>query len=517
MTSFLFYDIETTGLNSAFDQILTFAAIRTDTDLNEIERHSLTMRMRPDIVPSPGAFIIHRLMPEDWAQGICEYEGASIIHAIVNLPGTISIGYNSLGFDDEFLRFTFYRNLFNPYSHQYANGCYRIDLLPIATLYRIFKPDIINWPLTDKHKSSLKLELISNANNFRTSGRSHNAMADVEATVALAKCLIKEKEMWSYCFDFFDKNREKIRIDKIYLQPPTQDYPCAVMVSHKLGADSTYIAPVLSIGRSYHYANQSLWLRLDRDIIRSSVIMNTEEIFAIRKKDGETGIILPPLPRFWDRLSDEQRASAEMNISIINESKRNQAILNKIAEYHRQFKYPLVPEADLDSVLYQSPFFTNAEKREMERFHKSPVDEKIAIVDFMKPSRIKSLAIRILFRNYFNKDKREGEGFLYKGVKDIHDSMPLFILREYESYMERVRGYSNDPNLNTKKIVGFKRDERLVPQKALEELKNILREIVPYNANKISDGEEQPNVQEKKDSEHKQRILKWLENYISSI
>ena len=37
--TYLFYDLETTGLNPCFDQVLQFAAIRTDLSLNEIERH----------------------------------------------------------------------------------------------------------------------------------------------------------------------------------------------------------------------------------------------------------------------------------------------------------------------------------------------------------------------------------------------------------------------------------------------------------------------------------------------
>jgi exodeoxyribonuclease-1 len=36
MQTFLFYDIETTGLNKSFDQVLQFAAIRTDLKLQEI-------------------------------------------------------------------------------------------------------------------------------------------------------------------------------------------------------------------------------------------------------------------------------------------------------------------------------------------------------------------------------------------------------------------------------------------------------------------------------------------------
>ncbi|MBF0204268.1 MAG: exodeoxyribonuclease I [Desulfamplus sp.] len=498
MTSFLFYDIETTGLNSAFDQVLTFAAIRTDLDLNEIERYEITMQMRPDIVPSPGAFITHRLMPEDWEEGICEYEGACIIHAIVNTPGTLSIGYNSLGFDDEFLRFTFYRNMLDPYSHQYANGCCRMDLLPIATLYRIFKPEIIKWPEINDTKSSqklpsLKLELISKINKFKTSGKAHNALVDVEATVALARCLIKENRMWRYSLDFFDKNKDIARIDSIstffepsrtlettqnsffepsctlettqnsffepsrtlettqnsFFQPHGENYKLALIVSHRLGTDSMYIAPVLGIGKSYHYSNQSIWLRLDKDIIPTSGLANPEKLFVIRKKYGETGLILPPLDRFWNRLSEEQKTAVEKNRSLIYDNPENYLLFKKIIEQHREFKYPFVPEADLDSLLYQSPFFTKAEKQAMLQFHKGCLKEKIAFIEEMKPSRIKALGIRILFRNYHSKE-----------------SLSPLICNEYNRYMERVRCDNKDAH---KKIIDFKQQDRLVPQKAIEE------------------------------------------------
>ena len=43
--TYLFYDIESTGLCKAFDQVLQFAAIRTDTDLNEIERHEFLIKL----------------------------------------------------------------------------------------------------------------------------------------------------------------------------------------------------------------------------------------------------------------------------------------------------------------------------------------------------------------------------------------------------------------------------------------------------------------------------------------
>jgi exodeoxyribonuclease-1 len=127
MNSYLFYDIETTGLNITFDQILQFSAIRTDMMLNEIERHTIKVQLRPDVIFSPNAMIVNRISITDSKQGICEFEAVRQIHELLNKSGTISFGYNTLGFDDDILRFSFHRNLLPPYTHQYKNGCYRMD------------------------------------------------------------------------------------------------------------------------------------------------------------------------------------------------------------------------------------------------------------------------------------------------------------------------------------------------------------------------------------------------------
>lgn len=105
MKSYLFYDIETTGLNKSFDQVLQFAAIRTDERLMEKERHIIHVRLRPDVIPSPYALITHRIPFSDLLKGESEYDAVFRIHALLNTPGTVSLGYNTLGFDDEFLRF----------------------------------------------------------------------------------------------------------------------------------------------------------------------------------------------------------------------------------------------------------------------------------------------------------------------------------------------------------------------------------------------------------------------------
>ena len=57
--TFLFYDLETSGLDKAFDQVMQFAAIRTDASLNELERYEYPVAITKDIIPSARAMITH--------------------------------------------------------------------------------------------------------------------------------------------------------------------------------------------------------------------------------------------------------------------------------------------------------------------------------------------------------------------------------------------------------------------------------------------------------------------------
>jgi exodeoxyribonuclease-1 len=56
--SYIFYDTETTGQVTAFDQILQFAAIKTDAELNVLDTFDIRCRLLPYIVPSPGALLV---------------------------------------------------------------------------------------------------------------------------------------------------------------------------------------------------------------------------------------------------------------------------------------------------------------------------------------------------------------------------------------------------------------------------------------------------------------------------
>ena len=444
MKTFLFYDIETSGLNPAFDQVLTFASIRTDLELNEIERTTITICLRRDIVPSPKAFLTHGLTFHELEHGVSEYKAAQQIHKILNRPGTISLGYNSLGFDDEFLRFLFYRNLLDPYTHQYSNGCSRMDILPITTLFKIFHPEILKWPRVDG-KSSLKLELISRKNSFKISGKAHEAMSDVEAVIELAKIMFQKKDIWRYCLDFFNKSKDEVRINSIKedFQVDQKLFKICLMLSTSFGSDSNYMVPVIHIGQSIPYKNQALWLRLDLDDIPCiNFEIDFKDTFVIRKRPADALIVLPPLERFWNKMSSSLQESVKSNMEKIIQQKQR---FFEFIQYNQEYKYQFITDLDPDGALYQDGFFSFQEKKESNIFHKFLKNLKsdyqpYEILDKIKSPRIIALASRIFYRNFKNKKWQ---------IKEVENSLSLNKLRSY-SKEDQIIGYKNDIKFNCK-------------------------------------------------------------------
>jgi exodeoxyribonuclease-1 len=444
--TYLFYDIETTGLNKAFDQILQFAAIRTDRQLSEIERYTIRVKLRPDVIPSPGAIITNRLSIPDLASGLCEFEAIRQIHELMNQGHTISLGYNSLGFDDEFLRFSFHRNLLHPYTHQFKNGCRRADLLPIAVMFWLYKRDVINWPQIHS-KPSLKLEHIREANQL-ASGPAHDAGVDVAATAQLARRFLKNRKMWNYLMGYFEKETDAQRIADIpaAFQSALGEHRKALMVSSEFGPQQMYQIPVLSIGNSIPYTNQTLWLRLDLPELRKTKTDAIDEFtWIVRKRYGEPGILLPPNKRYLKFLSDGRKAVVAENLNWLQS---NPSKLQQIVSYHREYRYPFIPNLDPDAALYQIGFFTPFDEKLFREFHAAPLNEKEAIARRLKSQDARKLAVRLLCRNYPQRISPD-------------------LASEFEAYLRRI-----NPNLKDNAIVDYRGEPRMTPSAALEEIRH---------------------------------------------
>lgn len=466
--SYLFYDIETTGLNKCFDQILQFAAIRTDLELNELERHEIRLKLNLDVIPSPEAIITHRISINDMLHGISEVEAIQKIHTLLNTPGTISVGYNTLGFDDEFLRFSFYRNLLPPYTHQFSNNCSRMDIYPIAIMYYLFNHEALIWPCIED-KPSFKLEQLNQANQLAT-GQAHDAIVDVEVTIALARRFLQHRSMWDYVTGYFHKSTDLERMSQLPFSCKIdhKQFQEGLLVSASLGAQSIYQAPVISLGQHQHYRNQTLWLRLD-DIQLTKTTEDTiaECTHVMRKRPAEQPLVLPPKDRFLKHFSAERKKLTDENRLWLQE---NPHLVKKICDYHQHYKYPVIPNLDCEAALYEVGFPSPFEEKLYQQFHQAKPEHKEKVALRFSDAYRQQCAMRLLARHHPD----------YLSAENCHF---------YQDYCQQIFSEKNVP-------INYRGEAHLTPQQALQRIKALNEKML---------------------DEQQQTLLTELESYLVSL
>lgn len=211
--SFFFYDLETTGVRPREGRIMQFAGQRTDMDLQPIgEPFNILIKLTPDVLPDPDAVLLTGITPQQTiADGITEAEFLHIFETEVATPGTIFTGYNSVRFDDEFMRFTRWRNFYDPYDWQWKDERSRWDLLDVVRAARALRPDGIDWPFAPDGKPTVRLEFMTKANKLLHEN-AHDALGDVNATIAVAR-LIKDKQ--PDLFNYLLKIRSKKAVEQL--------------------------------------------------------------------------------------------------------------------------------------------------------------------------------------------------------------------------------------------------------------------------------------------------------------
>lgn len=192
--SFFFYDLETSGFNPRSARIVQFGGQRTDMDLKPIgEPVNILIKLTPDVLPSPDAVLITGITPQQTlADGMTEAEFLKFFFDEVVRPDTVFVGFNSIRFDDEFMRFLLYRNFYDAYEWQWKDSCSRWDLLDVVRMTRALRPDGITWPYAPDGKPANRLEFLTSVNKLAHSD-AHDALSDVLATIEVAK-LIKKKQ-----------------------------------------------------------------------------------------------------------------------------------------------------------------------------------------------------------------------------------------------------------------------------------------------------------------------------------
>lgn len=376
-------------------------------DLNPIgEPVNVLVSLTEEVLPDPGAILVTGITPQKTREeGYSEAEFLKILHEQVLTPGTVIVGFNSVRFDDEFMRYALYRNFYDPYEWHWQDQRSRWDLLDVIRMTRALRPEGITWPVDAEGNPTNRLELLT-AQNGLDHANAHDALSDVQALIAVAR-LIKEKQ--PKLFDYLFTLRDKRQIAGLVNLDEPQPFVYASGRYPKLQQHTTVAYPIAPGGKPGSAVVYDL--RHDPALWEGKSIQELKEIrFAPYEKRKEEGFLpLPAKELAYNRcpavapmgvLSDEAQARLEIDLKTIEQNlaklKRTD-LPEKLREVFARDEFPRHP--DVDAQLYAG-FVNEKDKPKMSAVraadHHTLADFTPDFVD----ERLGELLLRYKARNF---------------------------------------------------------------------------------------------------------------------
>ena len=442
--SFYWFDYETFGTHPAWDRPCQFAGVRTDMNLNEIEEPSVFFcRQSMDYLPNPIACQVTGLSPQQVNEsGLCESEFIARIIEQIGAPGTCSLGYNNIRFDDEFTRHILFRNYRDAYEHEYKDGNSRWDLLDVVRLTRALRPDGINWPVNDEGRPSNRLEHLTAANGIEH-GNAHDALSDVRATIGIAR-LIRQKQprLFSYAFELRTKHAVAKSLN-------VRQANISLLVSTNIPATRSHLAAILPICLDPKRGNSVIVLDLQNDPTQW-LDLSADEIarltFNRGKSTNRPGLMTVqtnkcPVVMPYRALLDADAERLGIDKTRIEKHRQiaqrlhSDEMRSKIAQaMHREWESE---DVEVEGSLYSGGFFSADDKqRAAALLNANPASIQGIGIHF-EDERLKRLAPRFQARNYPESLSAAGlekwKAFCHDRLTD--DSSPWLSFSQFDEVM----------------------------------------------------------------------------------
>ncbi len=417
MQTFFWHDYETTGADSRRDRPLQFAGIRTTLELEVVGPPVMFFARPPrDALPHPDACMITGITPQHAErEGLIEAEFAARVHEELSAPGTCTVGYNSLRFDDEFTRHMLYRNFHDPYAREWEHGNSRWDLIDLARMCHALRPEGIVWPSRDDGTPSFRLEHLARANHLQQE-RAHDALSDVHALIDLARLIrVRQPRLWDWYFALRRKQKVFELLDVGNMTP-------MVHVSSRYPASRgclTLIAPLAPhpsrAGEIIVYdlaTDPAEWLALDEDAIADRIFTPRADLpegvtrIPLRTVRANHVPALAPLSVLQG--VDTQRLQLDVAACLRHrETLRGAQQLSARVSMVMAQASTLPPPEDPELALYGSHFPSSAERKALALVRATPPAQLREYAASFRDPRYAELLFRYRARNW--PDTLDGE------------------------------------------------------------------------------------------------------------
>ncbi len=453
--TFFFYDLETSGVDPKEQRIMQFAGQRTDLQLNEIgQPFNFLISLTDDVLPEPYAIMVTSILPQQTiAEGITEAEFLQTFTQEIATAGTIFVGYNSIRFDDEFMRYLHYRNFYDPYEWHWKDGRSRWDLLDVTRMTRALRPDGIKWPFDPEGKPTNRLELLTSLNNLEHSN-AHNALSDVRATISFARLLkSKQPKLFSYLLKMRDKSKVEAEVKS---KNPF------VYSSGKYSSEQEKTTVAVYLADNPKSGALVYDLRFDPNEWLNKTPEQLVESWRWKKDSQEQRLPIKTLqynrcpaiaPTSVLDEESQQRLSLDMQViahnhqTLISNPAFSQNVLKALDAMNKQQQTAWDTEPKLvDGQLYEG-FIKDTDKPKMERLRKADINNVGVFKNDFEDARLQTLLPLYKARNYpkqlSNQDKKIWEDYKYRKLLSGGEQSRA------NKYFNQLQGLATNTKINT--------------------------------------------------------------------
>ena len=476
--NYVFYDFETTGLDTKFSQPIQIAAIAVDENFELIDEPiNVRCKLKDGVIPNPSALLVHKVPIEVLLNEQSFYSMMDFIHTKFTSWGpAIFIGYNSIRFDEEILRSSFFQSLYDPYLTNTNNNS-RTDLFKIVLGLSALKENVLDTPVNDKGKPSYKLENIAKNNGVEHLS-AHDALSDVYATLGVAQ-IIKNKapEYWDECMKIHSHKNlmEYLMTDEYFFSASEH---AAANLSFK---------PISLLTANPNNAKELAFFDLDNNPDKYSdssvsgiisLIESKQKIIRLYQSNKSPIILSASFLESKKILKDEEYNIFKERSSLI---KSNESFINKLnhalVERYEDFQVTRSPSEFLEEQIYNGNFYSYEDKQKIVRFKDTDKPkEKYKISQEFKDRRLREICYRILFAEspdiFPEKDLEARKNFIADKVFCEEDKVRWCTLEKAKAELQKIKdnGKHDDQSTYIKEIENFLNTEEKRYRKYLPNL-----------------------------------------------
>ena len=397
MSNFVFYDFETSSSNKYWGQIIQIGAVLTNDNLEELDRFDARCRLSPGIIAECMALIVNKSTPKMLkSSNLSHYEMIrQFVDTLKKWGKATYIGFNSIEFDEEFLRCTLFQTLEYPYITS-TNGNTRGDVLSLARAANLYYPGTLKNSINAKGNAVYKLDNLAPLNNIEHGDAAHSAIGDVIATVGIAKLIAKKApNVWKASMLTMDKNQSLELIQK-ELFFCTNEY--------FYGKSRPYVQSFICQHPQYQWPlcfdlkhDPSPYLAMTIQELTAAMKKQPKFIRTIRHNKHPV-IMNPSYGEKFDEYKMIGIAKLQKRAELIRANKEfaEKIVSIKLSEAEEKDQSKSQEDVYHEESIY-AKFTTTEDNKIMPEFHSADWDKKLSILSKFKDERLQYFGKKLLY------------------------------------------------------------------------------------------------------------------------